>query len=1353
MESTASLIFKGVDQLSGPVQSIDNNLKKLEGRVGSIQQKLGAFGSVVRGFFTEIGRRAFDGLISGAERLIGLIPKLIGLGQTWVSTVKQVSDETGLSAEKASVLAVQAQQLGVPIESLDTLFARFTQNIQPNSKLIEALGVSVQTAGGQTRDAASIFYDLQRALAGNNDAVDKAAILAKLFGRNWKEATQLLQASPELLDAIAQHAQASGQVVSQSGLDAATTLERTQTALRGSITGLGTSIFTSIAPALTGVVNAIRAAIDANMTQIAAFVSQVVGFVVGAVSGLFGLNLQASNFAATSGQASSSGIDLGNVLKHLGDTASATDPKIAALQQRIKGLDDAQRNLDRREATRSYEQQRQKLLQDIQDARRGSDAADGYTRSINHQIDAIDAQIAAMDRRSQQQDEEKQRADLVGQISDLESQLEDMKSQAVFTAGMTALQAELARQAHAAQIQNQEKQISDAKSQLADHDNQVAQAKRRQDLEDEKSTLQKKLQLHQQEVQDAKRVSDALQQLRDLDHQRQIALQRQSIDDQKRYLQQQIDNIKQATKNAGSVGNDLWKKLLGGGKDINPSSIISKWNPTGSNSPFGDLSQSIKDGQQAAKDLMIKIDGLITEFQSLWTTWKPVFDTMGQVSKGLLDALGPNGFVLLLLGRQFGIIQLLIGQIPTVIGTLLKNIPWPGRTPTTTPPGTTPPGTGPSINPENPKLPEPKGPGVGTAVTVLALAVAAGNAEYKSGPNGAYPVDAPPPPLNDYANYYWEPNVGWQPVPGKSTNKFVPDVNAQTGFKLGFTPDINSQTGFNLGQSPGTSGTNIPSNTPRVNSDGASKVDIGADAKAFLSTIATQVSPGGQFFQQHYDVASNTSQTADDTSRGADAAETTRDNTTAQVSKWDKGIGITGNVPVVNASTGFTTNVGNTPSVTVGNTPGVNVANTPSVNSATGFTTNVGNTPTVNAATGFTVNVGNTPAVNVGTPTVQSATGFAAIAKNDTSGFQVTFPTPPTVRATGPNGDTLAKDGTPLPIKGVDVNNGGLSVLTESGNNMDVTPSGAFPISKINAAIDIGAGNQIGVTAPSGGLPVQDGSAGIVVHAPGIAANTFPLTKIKINAGRLDVITSGGGTATGGGDPGKCFVYDTPVYTPDGMRPIGEMRLGDKVYAVDEQTLELVVSEVTHLFPHPDAPDRRLLVTLADGKTIEVTDNHPFYDVERERFRHIAEFVVGDVVLDYAGGHPAEREIVAIVEAGGSKDVYNIEVAIYHNYLAYGVLVHNSAKAMGATGLTSGLTELTVGEAGTEAVAVLRNPRPGSFAALSRGGGAGSAGRYGSNRPLEMNFYFDSEKVAQAVFHDMSELLARDQVSTTLWSK
>ena len=71
----------------------------------------------------------------------------------------------------------------------------------------------------------------------------------------------------------------------------------------------------------------------------------------------------------------------------------------------------------------------------------------------------------------------------------------------------------------------------------------------------------------------------------------------------------------------------------------------------------------------------------------------------------------------------------------------------------------------------------------------------------------------------------------------------------------------------------------------------------------------------------------------------------------------------------------------------------------------------------------------------------------------------------------------------------------------------------------------------------------------------------------------------------------NCFTPDTEVLTPDGVRNIRDLEIGDQVYSLDPETLEMEVKSVTETHAYPDY--RGELVDIETSKIdFSVTPNH-----------------------------------------------------------------------------------------------------------------------------------------------------------------
>ncbi|WP_449350003.1 polymorphic toxin type 27 domain-containing protein [Streptomyces shaanxiensis] len=136
-----------------------------------------------------------------------------------------------------------------------------------------------------------------------------------------------------------------------------------------------------------------------------------------------------------------------------------------------------------------------------------------------------------------------------------------------------------------------------------------------------------------------------------------------------------------------------------------------------------------------------------------------------------------------------------------------------------------------------------------------------------------------------------------------------------------------------------------------------------------------------------------------------------------------------------------------------------------------------------------------------------------------------------------------------------------------------------------------------------------------------------------------------------------CFPAGTQVDTADGPRDIEDLRVGDRVWSMDQRTGKRSLKPVVELFHR--VVDGLVRVETAHG-TVESTDSHPYW-VQDRGWTDARDLRPGDSLRTPDGG--AEKVVgTSVVE--GTVDVFNFEVADNHTYYVYAgstpVLVHNN---------------------------------------------------------------------------------------------
>mgnify|MGYP004621452777 CR=1 FL=1 len=136
-----------------------------------------------------------------------------------------------------------------------------------------------------------------------------------------------------------------------------------------------------------------------------------------------------------------------------------------------------------------------------------------------------------------------------------------------------------------------------------------------------------------------------------------------------------------------------------------------------------------------------------------------------------------------------------------------------------------------------------------------------------------------------------------------------------------------------------------------------------------------------------------------------------------------------------------------------------------------------------------------------------------------------------------------------------------------------------------------------------------------------------------------------------------CFVAGTQVLTEDGMKNIEDIEIGQRVYAINTDTNERELKEVTNIFR--GTSDELYRLKIGD-EIVSATPKHQFYIVDKGWVRAY-DLKEGDKIVS------KETQDLVIEKIEHEKlenpvKVYNLTIEGHHNYLItkYELLVHNA---------------------------------------------------------------------------------------------
>ncbi len=146
----------------------------------------------------------------------------------------------------------------------------------------------------------------------------------------------------------------------------------------------------------------------------------------------------------------------------------------------------------------------------------------------------------------------------------------------------------------------------------------------------------------------------------------------------------------------------------------------------------------------------------------------------------------------------------------------------------------------------------------------------------------------------------------------------------------------------------------------------------------------------------------------------------------------------------------------------------------------------------------------------------------------------------------------------------------------------------------------------------------------------------------------------------------QCFKEGTLVETENGLKPIEEIEVGDKVLAYDEDTGEQGYKTVKQLFRNES--NNWVKVTV-NGADIESTPGHKYFLPKTKKWVSAEDLKVGTKVL-LSDGNYGIVETIEHISYDTPQTTYNFEVEDYHTYYVgtQGVCVHNQNCGVGGHG-------------------------------------------------------------------------------------
>lgn len=137
----------------------------------------------------------------------------IGAANEWNGQVAALAKSMGTTTEKASVMAVALQHLGIDADLLGKASLAMSRNLANNEEAFTALGVRTRDASGALLPAGEIMASVNSKLAQMKNGVEQNIAGMSIYGKAWGELRGILKLTEEQMAAAEKRAKALGLVI------------------------------------------------------------------------------------------------------------------------------------------------------------------------------------------------------------------------------------------------------------------------------------------------------------------------------------------------------------------------------------------------------------------------------------------------------------------------------------------------------------------------------------------------------------------------------------------------------------------------------------------------------------------------------------------------------------------------------------------------------------------------------------------------------------------------------------------------------------------------------------------------------------------------------------------------------------------------------------------------------------------------------------------------------------------------------------------------------------------------------------------------------------------------------------
>lgn len=178
--------------------TIDAQFKRIGESVSTVTKYLGAFTAVLAGG--------------------GALKKFISDANEWNGQAASMSKQLGISTEKASVLNVALNHLGIGSDVYTDAAMKMSKQIQGNAQAFDVLGVKTRDVSGAYRPVTELMGEVNEKLAAIKNPIEQNIAGQQVYGKGWTEVRGILKLTAQGMADAEVRARQLGLIVGPEGV-------------------------------------------------------------------------------------------------------------------------------------------------------------------------------------------------------------------------------------------------------------------------------------------------------------------------------------------------------------------------------------------------------------------------------------------------------------------------------------------------------------------------------------------------------------------------------------------------------------------------------------------------------------------------------------------------------------------------------------------------------------------------------------------------------------------------------------------------------------------------------------------------------------------------------------------------------------------------------------------------------------------------------------------------------------------------------------------------------------------------------------------------------------------------------